>query len=324
MAPEADDDSVGRDRLRRYNFFGVADGVGSWRQWGVDPKLFSHRLMHHCADLVREAGRACADDADPDAVSPGASKILQTPISRVPATVLELAHARVIEENVVGSCTANVAVFDGMRQQVHFANLGDSGIIVLRHIDSDVAGALKRDTTTPRPLRQSDLRVTFVSAQQLRSFNHPFQLGWTGREVAWSEDDETSFRRASESCCSSVQVRRGDVVLLATDGLFDNVEIDDIVDIVLEWEERHGFVEDGNATGRTDRWLRGNSKRAESLRAVPELAQQLCQRARENSLDGAKDSPFAILAKENDIMWSGGMPDDCTVIAMHIVGSSSQ
>ena len=27
-----------------------------------------------------------------------------------------------------------------------------------------------------------------------------------------------------------------------------------------------------------------------------------------------------ILAKENDIMWSGGMPDDCTVLALHVVG----
>ena len=32
------------------------------------------------------------------------------------------------------------------------------------------------------------------------------------------------------------------------------------------------------------------------------------------------DSPFALLAKENDIMWSGGMPDDCTVIVAHVVG----
>ena len=38
----------------------------------------------------------------------------------------------------------------------------------------------------------------------------------------------------------------------------------------------------------------------------------LVQKARENSLRKNIDSPFAILAKENDVMWSGGMPDDCT------------
>ena len=47
-------------------------------------------------------------------------------------------------DNVIGSSTALVALFDGLRHQLHFSNLGDCGIIVLRHIDSDVAGALKR------------------------------------------------------------------------------------------------------------------------------------------------------------------------------------
>jgi protein phosphatase PTC7 len=32
-----------------------------------------------------------------------------------------------------------------------------------------------------------------------------------------------------------------------------------------------------------------------------------------------KDSPFALLAKENDIMWGGGMPDDCTIAVIRVV-----
>lgn len=43
------------------------------------------------------------------------------------------------------------------------------------------------------------------------------------------------------------------------------------------------------------------------------------QRARELSLDNTKDSPFALLAKENDIMWGGGMPDDITVVALRVI-----
>ena len=57
-----------------------------------------------------------------------------------------------------------------------------------------------------------------------------------------------------------------------------------------------------------------------SSQSIPKLAQLLCEKARENSLDNTIDSPFALLAKENDIMWSGGMPDDCTVVCMHVVG----
>ena len=40
--------------------------------------------------------------------------------------------------------------------------------------------------------------------------------------------------------------------------------------------------------------------------------------AREFSLNNHKDSPFAVLAKENDIMWGGGMPDDTTVVVMRV------
>jgi len=294
-----------------YHFFGVADGVGSWREYGVDPKLFSHRLMFHCHRILREIDDGHGHD----------HPLADVPVSRMPATVLAAAHQAVKEEDVIGSCTANVAVFDGPNHQLHFANLGDSGLVVLRHIDSNVVGTLKRDRTTPRTLRKSDLRVTFVSQQQLRSFNHPYQLGWTGEEIDPAQDDgECSFRDASESCCSSLQIRRGDVIIMATDGLFDNVDIDDIVDIVLEWEQQHEFIVNGDLAARNANWRSGNSCMKESIVATPELAKKLCDVARENSLDNFTDSPFALLAKENDIMWSGGMPDDCTIIALHISG----
>ncbi len=32
---------------------GVADGVGGWRQYGVDPGQFSKQLMYNCDRLVR-------------------------------------------------------------------------------------------------------------------------------------------------------------------------------------------------------------------------------------------------------------------------------
>ena len=107
---------------------------------------------------------------------------------------------------------------------------------------------------------------------------------------------------------------------MATDGLFDNVDVDDIASIALEWEQQHGFIRSGDIVAREKRWAMGNSLTVLSSEKIPSLAMRLCQKAREHSLDRNLDSPFAILAKENDIMWSGGMPDDCTVIAVHVVG----
>ncbi|RHY30194.1 hypothetical protein DYB32_004551 [Aphanomyces invadans] len=47
--------------------------------------------------------------------------------------------------------------------------------------------------------------------------------------------------------------------------------------------------------------------------------QKLVKRAYDLSLDRTIDSPFARLAKENDKMWGGGMPDDITIIVARVV-----
>jgi len=279
--------------LRDVTYFGVADGVGSWRQYGVDPRLFSHKLMEECENILLEA---CHRDKDH-----GGGKFRRV---IPPGDILAQAYERVKAENIIGSSTACVALFDCIRHQLHFSNLGDSGIIVLRHIDSDVAGTLKRDRITPRAERTSDLRVAFISQQQLFSFNHPYQLGWTGEEP--KKGDKTSFKEARDSCTTSIHIRRGDIIIMATDGLFDNVDIDDVAKIALKWEQGIGLIRGGDIVEREKRWAKGDSLTLISAEKVADLAKELCDKARENSIDNTKDSPFAMLAKDNDIMWSGG------------------
>jgi protein phosphatase PTC7 len=279
--------------LRNVSYFGVADGVGSWREYGVDPREFAHKLMEECENILLEACHSTAHDE-------GGSKFRRV---IAPGEILSQAYERVKAENVIGSCTACVALFDNVRHQLHFSNLGDSGIIVLRHIDSEVAGSLKRDRVTPRTERTSDLRVAFVSQQQLFSFNHPYQIGWTGEDIG---SETNSFKSPRDSCTTSIHLRRGDIIVMATDGLFDNVDIDDIAKMGLDWEHKRGFIRGGDIAAREQRWKMGNSMSLLSSEQTTELASSFCDRARENSLDKNTDSPFAILAKENDIMWSGG------------------
>jgi len=305
-------DETGEER-RDVTYVGVADGVGSWREYGVDPREFSRSLMRECENNLREAAaQGCKK------VEKGDEKFRR---QIAPAEVMAQAYERVKADDIIGSSTACVAMFDGLRHQLHFSNLGDSGMIVLRHIDATSAGTLKRNAKKTKTERQSDLRIAFVSQQQLRSFNHPYQLGWTGEEL---NGEDTSFKNAAESCTTSIHIRRGDIIIMATDGLFDNVELEDIASISLEWEEKNGFIRDGDIAAREKRWEAGSSMTNQSAEDVTGLAEALVQRARENSLDKSIDSPFAILAKENDIMWSGGMPDDCTVIAMHVVGQPAK
>jgi protein phosphatase PTC7 len=289
--------------MQRLLYMGVADGVGSWREYNVDPRDFSHKLMTECENVLTEASTECS------AVGGKSNSCSMI----APAELIGQAYKRTKEANVIGSSTVCVALFDSVHHQLHFSNIGDSGIIVLRHIDSDVASTLQRG--------RSDLSIAFVSQQQLKSFNHPFQMGWTGEEIV---EKNSSFKLASDCCTSSVHILRGDIIIMATDGLFDNVDIDDITKIAQQWEYESGFIDGGGIGSRNKRWSSGNSLTDLSAQSVSKLAERLCQKARENSLDNTTDSPFALLAKENDIMWSGGMPDDVTVLAMHVVGKPSR
>ena len=299
-----DTQTVQSVELKELTYMGVADGVGSWREYGVDPRQFSSNFMQQCHAIVLES------------TAEGSGGILS------PSEIMAQAYSRMTEQHpsVVGSCTACIGMFDCIRHQLHYANLGDSGIMLLRHLDQTVAGTLKRAAPGQKTEALHNIKVQYVSQQQLVSFNHPYQLGWTGQDAVPAET--TSLKQPSDSYSSSLHVRRGDIIIMATDGLFDNVDVDDICKIAVQWEMKHNFLL-GGLEERAQRWSKGESKAALSALVVKDLAHNLCQAARANSLRTDVDSPFAILAKENDILWSGGMPDDCTVIAMHVVGRPS-
>ena len=112
---------------------------------------------------------------------------------------------------------------------------------------------------------------------QLKSFNHPFQFGWTGKDN--EADSSSSFKDASDLCNSSIHVRRGDIVILATDGLFDNVDVDEICQIVLKWEQANHFI-DGGIEEREKRWAKGEAREYREGHTVTDLAEEVRSSAR--------------------------------------------
>lgn len=124
-----------------------------------------------------------------------------------------------------------------------------------------------------------------------------------------------NFETPGDADTASIPVMPGDVIILATDGLYDNLDLNEIVDEVSEWELEH-FPQD--SSGGVNEATR-KSPNADSARIMKALAERLVNKARTLSLDKNRDSPFAILAKENDIMWGGGMPDDTTVVVGRVV-----
>jgi protein phosphatase PTC7 len=214
-----------------------------------------------------------------------------------------------ISEGTQGSSTICVATLDKKLNQLSYSNIGDCGLMVLRHIDSEIAGTL-RDRQLPRHERKTDLKIAYISQQQLRSFNLPYQLGFS----KFTDEAEltSAFETPTDADTASIPVMPGDVIILATDGLYDNLDLTEIVEQVHKWELE--YFPSKSTTGED---LRLPSKKGNQ--AVQALSERLVKLARELSLMKDRDSPFAILAKENDIMWGGGMPDDTTVIVGRVV-----
>jgi protein phosphatase PTC7 len=164
---------------------------------------------------------------------------------------------KVIADKIVGSSTACIVLLDRERKEINAVNLGDSGLILVRN-------------------REIALRTE----QQLHYFNCPFQMGFD------VDGDYLKFEKPQDGEQIRFTVEDNDILVLATDGLFDNVEERDIAEIV----ENH------------------RSKSAE------EIAKCIAEVGFEKSVDKSVDSPFAIQAKDNNFMWSGGIQDDITVV----------
>ncbi|KAL3448945.1 phosphatase 2C-like domain-containing protein [Aspergillus insuetus] len=173
--------------------FAVADGVGGWAESRVDPADFSHALCGYMAES------ALAWDQPPDQLR--AKSLLQTGYDMV-----------VADESVpAGGSTASVGI--GLEDgRVELANLGDSGSVLLRQA-----------------------AVHHYSIPQTHGFNTPYQLSIIPPRMrrqasifggAYLED----FPR--DAITTTHHLHHGDVLILATDGVFDNLNNQDILKLV--------------------------------------------------------------------------------------------
>ena len=127
-----------------------------------------------------------------------------------------------------------------------------------------------------------DGELIFRTEEQQHAFNFPFQLG------------TQSGDRPADALSFSVSVSEGDIVILGTDGLYDNLFDEDILQVVkLECEGRNPVTID--------------PKRITDI---------LLKKAREVAEDNRTAvSPFEQRAIQEGMYYRGGKMDDITVIA---------
>jgi protein phosphatase PTC7 len=88
-----------------------------------------------------------------------------------PLDVIIEGWTQTCHENVVGSSTMCVAFLDEENGQLTYSNIGDGGILVVRNIDPDRAGYRQQNKE-----REEKMQIVFLSQQQLRGFNLPYQV----------------------------------------------------------------------------------------------------------------------------------------------------
>mmetsp|Transcript_21341 Transcript_21341/g.67584 ORF Transcript_21341/g.67584 Transcript_21341/m.67584 type:complete len:480 (-) Transcript_21341:100-1539(-) len=220
----------------------------------------------YAAELMKNAAEALAKEV------PG------SPSQRAASAVA----AAETEATTFGASTVTVLAIDSNGAGI--ANLGDSGYMHLR-------------------AKPWGMEIVDRSREQNHGWNCPYQLTRVPKALAAGCVDR--FDSAADCDLYQLNVQAGDLLLLYTDGLTDN----------LHWFEILRVIND----------TVGPDPACTELRPPPEsVAQALVLAAQERSLDAEASTPFERGARRHRVECSGGKIDDITVVAAWIVPDSDE
>ena len=265
--------------------FGVADGVGGWVESGLDPADFAHGLCEYMA---------CAARSWPHG---------SNTTSLHPKDLLQVAYDEVTDDSSIegGGSTACLAVAepDG---NIEVANLGDSGFM---HLGLNAV----RHFTQP----------------QTHAFNTPYQLSKTPQrmlvQMAVFGGPSTLSDLPKESSVTHHKVRHGDVLVFATDGVWDNLSPQDALGIVSRhmvdlgaWVERNGTIEVGRDLAKLVQ--ADSARKADTSSLQAKVAVAIAKEAKQTGLNTRRDGPFAKEVQRHypGENWHGGKPDDIAAV----------
>ncbi|CBZ50401.1 protein phosphatase 2C, related [Neospora caninum Liverpool] len=293
-------------------FLVVADGVGGWESSGIDAGLYARELVHRLRLIFDECMRESKQQRGSLASSPSSPSSESSPPSPLSPTLspqascaesrardgsgqsdpqgertaereateaaeseddaepesapdpVKLLKAAYLSTRAIGSSTCCLVLLDSLQRRVLAANLGDSGFLLYR---------------------PSEDRVVARSAFQCHDFNFPLQLG-TG-----------SSDMPEHAHVLDVPVVEGDILFLATDGVWDNLYDNQVLDVLRKQPD------------------------------VRKAAEEIADLAFKHSQDPRWASPFS--TKEREVLGLtrrhlGGKPDDISVVLASVVGKRRQ
>ncbi|KAA6414850.1 MAG: 5-azacytidine resistance azr1 [Lasallia pustulata] len=272
--------------------FGVADGVGGWSDFGIDSAHFSHGICEHMEALARGAGRA-------------------TNRTVGPRELLEHAYEEVVADpSIVGGGSTACVATGGSDGVLEVANLGDSGFIQLR-LNA----------------------VHYHSNPQTHAFNTPYQLSIIPPKVL-ARSRLFGGRRyddlPNDASVTTHRMRHGDVLIFATDGVWDNLSPADILRIVSRqmteskaWLNTEKGVTASENLGSVTKPVNVSKSEPRDLDLQSNLAIRITGEAKMASMNMKRDGPFAKEVQRHypGEDFHGGKVDDVCVVVAIVVGT---
>lgn len=268
---------------------GVADGVGGWIDSGVDPADFAHGFCDYMA--------YAAYTYQPDQNLPPYTA----------RSLMQRGYEDICKDTSVpaGGSTACVAIAKG-DGTLEVANLGDSGYVQLR-LNA----------------------VHNYSEPQTHAFNTPYQLSIVPEKVlkqAAAFGGTHLVDLPTDANVSQHSLRHGDVLVFASDGVWDNLSSQDILRIVSRlmigagaWQHTHEGISVGSSLPHFILADDGESGTNEIPSLQSFLAVGITGEAKAASVNTKVDGPFAREVQKYypDEQWRGGKVDDiCVVVAI--------
>lgn len=236
----------------------VADGVGGWNELGIDPSKYSNEL---CENVKREyLLHGHNYNYNPKTIFVEAAK----------------------KTKAQGSSTFCMCSIDFEKDYLHTVNMGDSGYMVIRDIAPKSRPESTFDKLPNKPGEEEpvELKVLYKSEEQQHQFNFPYQVGSHGDPP---EDCDTKVH----------EFRENDLIVLGTDGLWDNLYEDQILAVIKPFYEQNYKIKD-----------------------LDFVANLIAEMAEKFSLSAKYKSPFSVKSKG---LYLGGKSDDITIIIAQIV-----
>ena len=177
--------------------------------------------------------------------------------SRDPSKILKAAYNSMDE--IVGTTTVCILTLHG--NILRAANIGDSGFVHFRFIGAN-------------------WEILCHSREQQHYFNCPKQLGTDSGDMPEHAD------------IYEYEILSGDIIVLATDGIWDNIFDYRIVEILMR---NHPI----------------------NVAKLEEIVWEITDAALKTSIDKTVETPFSLGAQSNRIPYSGGKKDDiCCVVSL--------